>query len=158
MIVEGDKYATLHNYWLTLREMKIQLMIIRSDTDVVKSMKTAGTRYIERSEDAGSFQLSIRHKMAVFLHPLLKGLSFASADDKKEIHDHAKTMIELQNERTTTEAAAANVQSDTSQPSTSTTSLFQGYFDVYNDNCDNSNNNNELERYIVSKIEPVMIN
>lgn len=123
VIVEGDKIVTIHNYWITLREMKKKLQPNRGDTELQKIMRNAGLRYIERGESAGSFIPAFRHKMAVFLHPLMKGLSFAKADDKKEIHEHARSMIELETEIAV--AAAANVQSQPSTLSTGSNSLFQ---------------------------------
>lgn len=82
MAVEGDN-VTLHNYWPTLCEMKRVLVPNRGDINLEKDMKTAGLRYIDRVESAGSFKLSLRHKLAVFLHPQMKGLSFASSDERR---------------------------------------------------------------------------
>lgn len=151
MAVEGDG-VTLHNYWLTLREMKRILSPNRIDSALIKAMKNVGLRYIESAEVKGDFQANIRHKTAVFLHPQLKGLNFACSEERNEIHSHVKQLIENENHATESQANAEN------EPSNSFTgagnmSLFQGYFD---DETSESMDDQELERYIVSKITVVM--
>lgn len=151
--VEGDKYVTLHNYWVVLREMKKTLLPNRSDPDLVKSMKSAGLDYIERSERAGHFLPTFRQKMAMFLHPQMKGLNCASIDERKEIHEHVKSLIDVRIESTVTIEPTTNAMNGTSA------SLFQGYYDIHDvDRDDNNNSNNELERYIVNKVEMVTMN
>lgn len=148
-LVEGEKYVTLHNYWLTIREMKKILKINRSDTDLVKAMKNAALRYIQSSESSGSFQISHRHKMAVFLHPQAKGLSFANASEKREIHSHMKELIEMANNNNDT--TEDDQMTGAASEQVTSYSLFQSYFDKSSDADDN-----ELERYIVAQIEPVI--
>lgn len=157
--VEGEKYVTLQMYWVVLREMKKKLMPNRCDTELVKLMKKAGLQFIEQSGSAGYFQPTFRHKMAMFLHPQMKGLHFASVEERKEIHEYAKSLIDLEILCTTSTAASETATNETSEMSATISSFFQDYYDVNTDDCDDNNNtNNELERYIVIKIETVIIN
>lgn len=152
--IEGDKYVTLHSYWPTILEMKRILKSNRNDTELVEAMKKAGREYIDRSENSGSFHVSHRHRMAVFLHPQMKGLSFASVDEKREIHSHVNELIDQQLRHKET---AIEPSTSTSTTKSSMTSLFQGYFDN-NNNVECDEDDNELERYIVCKVEMVMKN
>lgn len=142
--VEGEKFVTIHTYWPALLEMKRTLATNRCDHEYVKAMKKAGLDYIEKLENSGSLKVSIRHKIAVFLHPQMKSLAFASTDDKKEIHAHIKDIIAI--------TRASSLHESANEPptaSTSAVSLFQSYFDNNNENDDDS----EFERYVVIKVK-----
>lgn len=149
---EGDKELTLHKYWPTLLELKKVLKANVRDSDIVRAMKKCGRDYMSQSEDGGSFLPTFRHKMAVFLHPKMKSLSFASPEDRNEVHSHAKNLIDLNGHNATTDDIAQE-SSNIEQP----TSLFQDYFDESNGGCI-EDSTNELERYIAHKIEAVKIN
>lgn len=158
MTVEGDQYVTLQNYWITLRELKNVLTVKYDDTALVVLMKNAGLQYINQSESLGHFQPTIKHKLAVFLNPQMKSLRFASPAEKKEITDHVQVMIQIEITAPLVPVVRAQIERSET-PSTSTSSIFQEYLDTNGDNRDgnNNNNNNELERYIVSKVETVII-
>lgn len=149
--IEGDKFVTLHNYWLTLCETKRILAENRSDIDIVRAMKRVALDYIENAENSGSFRITLRHKLAVFLHPQMKGLSFAISRERREIHSHVRELLEKEHEY----ASQSSVQNE-SLPSMTSMSLFQGYFD--DSAGDVGGGLVEMERYIASKIEVVIIN
>lgn len=79
-------------------------------------------------------------------------MNVASSEERNAIHLHVKELIETASQTTQREA---NVESETSHSFTGagTMSLFQGYYD---DDTTETVNDQEVERYIVSKITVVI--
>lgn len=73
---EGDKKVTLHRVWPALRELKRRLQSKAMDSDAVASMKDAGRLYIKEARNVKHFEPSMRHKLALFLHPEYRKLDF----------------------------------------------------------------------------------
>lgn len=149
-VIESDKHVTLQHYWLTLHQMKRLLIMKPSDTNSVKAMKRAGLNYIEQ-DNTGSFRPNLRNKLATFLYPPMRKLSIASTTEIKEVHDHVKDFIASQIE---TDRILSNMQNEplSSSLGNNAMSLFQDYFD---DEDANDSLNDEMERYIVTKVEKV---
>lgn len=152
MEIEGDKCVTLHKYWPSLIEMKNFLKSERNEIELIKSMKAIGLSYITESENSDKIRITMRHKMACFLFPLWKGLGFATAEDRFQVHSHVQNLIE-KDKLATDDHEMASVSNTVDR--TNKTSLFQGYFDFNNDN-DGSDTRSELDRYITHIVEQVL--
>lgn len=74
--IEGDKYVTINRVWPVLRKIQSVLQPKSTDCDLVASMKIAGLAYITKPENEKHFTPSMRHKLAVFLHPHMNRLAF----------------------------------------------------------------------------------
>lgn len=74
--IEGDKKVTLHKVWPILRELWAKLQPKQSDSDLIAAMKETALQYIEKSENERHFSPSFRHKIALFLHPMMNRLQF----------------------------------------------------------------------------------
>lgn len=76
--IEGDKQVTLYKVWPTLRELRAKLLPNEMDTNLIATIKRAGLAYIQKPENERHFTPSTRHRLALFLHPLMNRLSFMS--------------------------------------------------------------------------------
>lgn len=74
---EGDKNVTLHKVWPVLRELKKKLQPSQYDAEIVEQMKDAGRTYTQKPDNIKFFSASMRHKVAMFLHPQMKKMPFA---------------------------------------------------------------------------------
>lgn len=77
-VIEGDKTVTLNKVWPVLRELHAKLQPDEMDSDLIADMKSTGLNYIQKPENADFFKPSMRHRLAVFLHPMMNRLSFLS--------------------------------------------------------------------------------
>lgn len=60
----------------------------QDDCNMLKTMKLSAQNYITQK-----FELHEYHKLAVFLHPILKGLKICSNNqEKSDIHSHARAL------------------------------------------------------------------
>lgn len=76
--IEGDKHVTLHRVWPVLRELRAKVHPNEMDSDLTAAMKHAGRIYIEKPENVRHFNPSTRHRLALFLHPMMNRLQFLS--------------------------------------------------------------------------------
>lgn len=76
--IEGDKKVTLHKVWPILRELWTRLQPKEMDSDLIAAMKNVALQYIEKPENDRYFNPSLRHKIALFLHPMMNRLQFLS--------------------------------------------------------------------------------
>lgn len=74
--LEGDQKVTLHRVWPALRELKHRLQANVMDCDTVAKMKDAGRIYVRKNENEKFFEPSMRHKIALFLHPEYRKMDF----------------------------------------------------------------------------------
>lgn len=74
--IEGDKYVTMHKVWPILRALWAKLQPNETDSDLIAAMKEAGLNYIQKTENSRYFNPSLRHKLALFLHPMMNRLQF----------------------------------------------------------------------------------
>lgn len=94
--VQGEKYITIMQVWPSLTKIHKHVYETAPCGDLVQSMISRGKEYIQKNIDI--FTPSIEHKAAIFLHPLLKSLHFASSNDRKEIYEYVKREIIDRNE------------------------------------------------------------
>lgn len=92
--IEGEKYETIHKIWPAYRKILKHLIRNEDDILIVKNMKEAGLKYIHSERNEKHIQPQPIHKLAAFLHPAFKNLSFCDVDEKGEIHDHTRLEIE----------------------------------------------------------------
>lgn len=86
--IEGQRYPTLNLDWPWHKKLSKHLLPQHDDCNMMKTMKLSAHNYITQK-----FELHEYHKLAVFLHPILKGLKiFANYQEKSDIHSHAKAL------------------------------------------------------------------
>lgn len=93
--VEGEKYVTLYYVVPSFERIQKELSYINSDLHIIEEMKERGRNYI--SSRKNEISPTMRHKVALFLHPLFKSLRICSINDKIAIHSHIKELIENEN-------------------------------------------------------------
>lgn len=89
--IEATNQPTLFLVWPLLHKLQQTLQASDDDTLLVSSMKTAAIDYLNSNV---FLFINSFHRLAVFLHPLLKKLKIASDSEKKDIIDDAKFEIE----------------------------------------------------------------
>lgn len=86
--IEGDQHVTLHKVWPVFRELRSILKPHRSDSDLIAQMRAADLQYINKTENQQYFSPSDRHKLALFLHPLMNQLTFLTFRGKLCVNLH----------------------------------------------------------------------
>lgn len=92
-VIEGDKKVTLHRVWPVLRELRAKLQPDEMDSDLIATMKSAGLTYIEKPDNVQYFNPTTRHRLALFLHPLMNRLSFLNFRGRVFIDGSLKTIF-----------------------------------------------------------------
>lgn len=90
--IQGDKYITIIQVWPSINKIRKHIIDHATEFGIVSDMVSAGLNYMEKNPEV--FTPCTEHKVAVFLHPLLKSLGFASESDKKEIHEYINDNME----------------------------------------------------------------
>lgn len=83
--LEGENMVTMHRVWPAIRELWLVLKPKETDTVFVKKMKSAGLEYITKPNVEKYFQPTNRHKLALFLHPLMNRLPFLTYRGKYKL-------------------------------------------------------------------------
>lgn len=91
--IQGEKYETLHLVWPYVKKIETHLKASDNDSDFVNRMKETGRTYLMKEKNTKDFQPQMGHKIAVFLHPVMKGLNCASSEEKINIIEHVKGLI-----------------------------------------------------------------
>lgn len=155
--LEGQKKITLHNVWPSFDLIKSHLsddMQNEEESDILLDMKKKGREYF--TTNLGDFLPHDEHKLACFLHPLMKGLSFAGIADKIDVQNLAETRMESY--------ANDNLPLQTSQDNsvilpTNSDSLFSNFMD-----CAQTNNleatyslhlQSEISNYLLFNVSTV---
>lgn len=104
--IEGDKYETIHMVWPAWKRIMTHLESKDCDVNIVRNMKVLGRKYI--FDNLAQIQPAIEHKVAVFLHPLLKKLNMIDRPQTDEIIRYVTENVPVlenrmpnQNEQTT---------------------------------------------------------
>lgn len=153
--IQGDKYVTIPQVWPSLNKIQKHLNEHASKTGIVGEMVENGQRYIFKNETI--FMPCIEHKVAVFLHPLLKQLGFASSEDRQMIYEYIRQRVLTAEQDTNLERR----QTDTPlvDPITKSYCLFSDFLAsatltaVENTTLPMS----ELDQYIQFKVQVVII-
>lgn len=90
--LESEKEITLHKVWPTYCKMCKLLEKSATDSAIIIGMKELGTKYIEKNRK--DFEPHYEHKLACFLHPLLKHLQFTTLDDRIDTQTYAEKRLE----------------------------------------------------------------
>lgn len=89
--LEGDLYETIHRVWPAYLTIKSHLEEKDADSLIVNKMKGLGRKYI--ADHIDDIKPEMEHKIAVFLHPLLKKLHNVDESEKEIIIGHIKTKM-----------------------------------------------------------------
>lgn len=84
--LESDKEITLHKVWPTFDRLRSSLNPNENDSELIADMKKLGHEYFEKN--MSDFKPHIEHKLACFLHPLLKGRYSTTLQDRYEIEKY----------------------------------------------------------------------
>lgn len=144
--IEQSKRPTLYLVWTWIIRFNEHLAINRSDSRLLKVLKTVASKYLKENFVFHNF-----FKIAVFLHPLCKGLQkfCKNEQEKEEIYSLTKSMMAVNiNDSTPTRLQNRN-EKKTHSPS------FESFID--DDNCvGNVNEDNikeiELNAYKVMTV------
>lgn len=112
--IEGEKKPTLHKVWPYYLKIIKYLEPAEHDSNLIIKMKRSGRKYIETN--GHKFQLHIDQKLACFLHPMFKALSFAPLTEVIEVHQYAESKIKHELESQSSPISAN--QSSSSKQST----------------------------------------
>lgn len=105
--IEGDKYVTLHYVIPPFEKIKKHLDYNTTDLPFIDDMKTLGRKYMEKVDR--EIQPTMTHKLALFLHPLLKGMKKITAIDKLQIHAHVQILIDKEINKMNSQEAPPDV-------------------------------------------------
>lgn len=146
--IEGDLKPTIHMIWPIYRKIYAYLQPNAGDITLIAEMRSEGLKYLLKSHDA--FEPTMQHKVAVFLHPMLKKMSFASSLIVNEIHNFVQETLGAPDVNVNNDPAA----NDAVNVPNNNDSIFDEFLNdidmqVAPTRC------NELERYIEFTIEPV---
>lgn len=147
--IEGDLKPTIHMVWPIWRKLKAYLQPNAEDTLLIAEMRSKGLQYLLKNHDA--FEPKMQHKVAVFLHPMLKKMSFASSLIINEIHNFVQETLG---------ALYVNVNDDpaANRDVVNVPNNHDNIFDEFLNDIDMQiapTRCNELERYIEFTIEQV---
>lgn len=124
--LEGDKRLTLHNVWLAYNMISDHLIYYDEDEYVIAEMKKQGRDYI--TANMKDILPKMEHKLACFLHPQLKSLTFASLTDRIAIQSEAEKRMEVYANETMLTRAEPTSNSPVNH-STNKKSLFSSFMD-----------------------------
>lgn len=151
--IEGDQYETLHHVWPAYTKITSHLQAKQSDTPIINKMKELGRKYIADHSDA--IKPDIEHKVAVFLHPLLKRLNNADESQKHDIIVHVKTKMLGPDEITNNNEAVPEMGNE-NQHSNESTSGLQLFNDFMCDfDLEMFSDQDEIQKYIDSHVQRV---
>lgn len=156
IIIQGEKYETLHTVWPYYSNIEKHLLSNVADSTFVKKMKAKGREYI--GSNFTDFSPKMIHKVAVFLHPILKHLNCATDEEKSEIIDHVKSKISeipVESERSVLVQEAVGNNSLQSRSRSKSSSLFGDFIDNQIPDGQSIPNLNEVDAYINLHVDPV---
>lgn len=84
--LESEKEITLHKVWPTFIRLKSSLISNEDDSELIANMKKLGTEYFQKN--IIDFTPRMEHKLACFLHPILKGRYSTCLQDRYEIEKY----------------------------------------------------------------------
>lgn len=90
--IESEKTTTLHKVWPSFDAIDNHLSYSSEDSSFVKHMKSAGRLYM--IHNSISSLIDIQHKVAVLFHPLMKDLILLDPEQKNEVHEHVRRLID----------------------------------------------------------------
>lgn len=90
--LESENKPTLDRVWPTYRRIRLALGHDLNDSELLKTMKSAGSDYIDKN--LADFEPSMQHKLALFLHPLHKNLHFALQTERSEVQHYAESRMD----------------------------------------------------------------
>lgn len=95
--IEYEQKPIIHRIWPLF--VRIDSYLERQDVDsnLIAKMKEAGQKYVQLPENINDMRPSMELKLTVFLHPLMKGIKFASEIEKNYIRNEAKNLMEAMN-------------------------------------------------------------
>lgn len=94
--VEFENKPVLYRVWLLFKRIDSYLEFRTTDSIIVSKMKEIGRNYVSSIDNVNDMRLTSEHKLAVFLHPLMKGMRFVLEEERNEIHaDALKRLGEL---------------------------------------------------------------
>lgn len=144
--IEGDTYATIHMVWPLYRKIESYLSPKESDIPIVAEMRSAGLKYF--NSNRVNFEPTMVHKVSVFLHPVLKCMSFAPLTTVIDIQNFVQDSINS-HDRNNNEPVVFNENASSNN---------DGIFDeILNEIGTQSiaTRSNELQRYIDFRIDSV---
>ena len=86
--LEGSKYVTLHSVLLLKKKLLGHLQVQPNENYVVSQLKETATSLLEKK-----WPVYMIHKVATFLCPKFKNLSFLEVAEKQEVHAHVRQII-----------------------------------------------------------------
>lgn len=92
--IEYETKPVLHRIWPLLKRINSYLQLRDIDSDIVGAMKEAGRKYIDLNENKTDMNPTIEQKLAVLLHPLMKGMRFATDIERHETQTEAMNLME----------------------------------------------------------------
>lgn len=103
--IQYENKPVIHEIWPLLRRIEKHLRQCDGDSNIIMEMKATGRNYVSLPENVIDMSPKMEHKLAVLLHPLMKGMKFVSEPEKIEIRIEAiKLMKELNSNIVTNES------------------------------------------------------
>lgn len=91
--LEGSKYVTLHSVLLLKKKLLRHLQVEENESPLLVKLKQTAMLFLDQK-----WPITIVHKVATFLCPKFKNLSFLNVSERQEVHAHAREMIRKFNE------------------------------------------------------------
>jgi len=86
--LEGSKYVTIHSVQLLKKKLIQHLQIGMNELPIISQLKETAVAFLNQK-----WSITIVHKIATFLCPKFKSLSFLSDSERNEVHMHVRQMI-----------------------------------------------------------------
>lgn len=143
VMIEGDKYETIHQVWPAYSNIEAYLQPKYTDEPIIDRMKELGRKYI--LEHAIDIKPDMYHKVAVILHPLMKTLRNVNIQEREAVVEHVESLVLEPNEifQQTTETSDGN----NNQSKSTGQQLFDGFMGTSSQLVDEIHIN-EVHKYI----------
>lgn len=144
--IEGDKCATIHKVWPIYQKIESYLQPKESDMPIIAEMRCEGLRYFILNQS--DFEPTMTHKVAVFLHPVLKSMSFAPVSTAIDVQTFVQDSMNCHDQN----------NNDSVDLNGTTQSNNDDIFDEFLSEIGTqavATRSNELQRYIDFKIDMV---
>lgn len=151
--IEGDEYITIIKVWPAYLKIVKHLLRNENDSSIVSQMKSEGREYIEKSKT--EIEPNMIHKLAVFLHPAFKNLSFADSQEQREIHSYTRSKIRNGSTMIDENANESVNSRATDTPRHNNSSLFDELLDNVEEEFSATVVSDEVQLYIDLKITKV---
>lgn len=96
--IQSDKELMIDQAWAIMSDIKSYLSQNEHDPDTIRNMKTVGNDYISANNLRNNEKIlepHMIHKIAVFLQPEMKSLRKLNNEQKQEVYNYVRSLIDV---------------------------------------------------------------